>query len=110
MPTGHRPRSETRSKADALEDVFGSGIPPVSANKSQIGHAMGASSAIEIILAMEGMMRETLLPTINYTPDPDIVMDCVAEGARDRVAQEFVLKNAFGFGGCNACIVLRRIE
>ena len=32
---------------------------------------MGASSAIESILAMEGMRRETLLPTINYAPDPE---------------------------------------
>jgi 3-oxoacyl-[acyl-carrier-protein] synthase II len=96
-------------EADALLDVFRNHIPPVSANKSQLGHAMGASSAIEVILAMEGMMCDTLLPTINYMPDPDIVMDCVSEGAR-RLTQEFVLKNAFGFGGCNACIVLRRME
>lgn len=95
-------------EADALSDIFGDRIPPVTANKSQIGHAMGASSAIETILAMEGMRRETLLPTINYTPDPEIVLDCTAEGARP-LAQEFVLKNAFGFGGCNACVVLKRI-
>lgn len=95
-------------EADALLDVFRNHIPPVSANKSQLGHAMGASSAIEVILAMEGMMCDTLLPTINYMPDPDIAMDCVSEGAR-RLTQEFVLKNAFGFGGCNACIVLRRV-
>lgn len=69
-------------EADALRNVFGSKIPPVSANKSQIGHAMGASSAIEAILAMEGMIQETLLPTINYVPDADIEIDCVAEGAR----------------------------
>ena len=97
-----------RIEGDALKDVFGSGVPPVSANKSQTGHAMGASSAIEIILAMEGMIRDMLLPTINYMPDPDIAIDCVPEGAR-AVAQEHVLKNAFGFGGCNSCIVLRRI-
>jgi 3-oxoacyl-[acyl-carrier-protein] synthase II len=54
------------------------------------------------------MMKETLLPTINYVPDPGIVVDCVAEGAR-KLSQEFVLKNAFGFGGCNSCMVLRRI-
>jgi 3-oxoacyl-[acyl-carrier-protein] synthase II len=95
-------------EADALRDLFTDGIPPVSANKSQIGHAMGASSAIESIFAMEGMLSDTLLPTINYAPDPDIVMDCVPEGAR-RLKQEHVLKNAFGFGGCNACIVFRRI-
>ena len=95
-------------EADALSNIFGEKVPPVSANKSQLGHAMGASSAIEAILAMEGMIKETLLPTINYVPDPAIVMDCVAEGAR-KLSQEFVLKNAFGFGGCNSCLVLRRL-
>jgi 3-oxoacyl-[acyl-carrier-protein] synthase II len=95
-------------EADALKDVFGSSLPPVSANKSQIGHAMGASSAIESIFAMEGMMRNMVLPTINYRPDPAIELDCVSEGAR-HLEQEHVLKNAFGFGGCNACIVFRRI-
>lgn len=97
-----------RVEGDALKDVFGSNIPPVSANKSQTGHAMGASSAIETILAMEGMIQDTVLPTINYMPDPEITIDCVPEGAR-KTAQEHVLKNAFGFGGCNSCIVLRRI-
>ncbi|MGV8058162.1 MAG: beta-ketoacyl-[acyl-carrier-protein] synthase family protein [Smithellaceae bacterium] len=94
-------------EADALHNIFGKKIPPVSANKSQLGHAMGASSAIETILAMEGMGKDTLLPTINYVPDPAIEIDCVAEGAR-RVKQEFLLKNAFGFGGCNSCAILRR--
>lgn len=97
-----------RIEGNALKDIFGSDIPPVSANKSQTGHAMGASSAIETVLAMEGMLNDTVLPTINYMPDPEIAIDCVPEGAR-RVAQEHVLKNAFGFGGCNSCIVLRRI-
>jgi 3-oxoacyl-[acyl-carrier-protein] synthase II len=93
---------------EALRDVFGRDVPPVSANKSQTGHAMGASSAIEIVLAMEGMVRDTVLPTINYRPDPEIDIDCVPEGAR-KLSQTHVLKNAFGFGGCNSCVVLRRI-
>ncbi len=92
----------------ALRAVFGDKIPPVTANKSMIGHAMGASSAIETIFALEGMRRDLLLPTINYTPDPELPLDCVPEGAR-RLPQEFVLKNSFGFGGCNACVVLRRV-
>ncbi|MEN8808657.1 MAG: beta-ketoacyl-[acyl-carrier-protein] synthase family protein [Desulfobacterales bacterium] len=96
-----------RVEYQALSTIFGDHLPPVSANKSLIGHAMGASSAIETIFAMEGMLRGTLLPTINYTIDPEIPIDCVAEGAR-RLDQEFVLKNSFGFGGCNACAVLRR--
>jgi 3-oxoacyl-(acyl-carrier-protein) synthase len=106
----HAPSTKVGDKveADALSNIFGKNIPPVSANKSQLGHAMGASSAIEAILAMEGMIKETLLPTINYVPDPEITIDCVAEGAR-KLSQEFVLKNAFGFGGCNSCLILRRI-
>jgi 3-oxoacyl-[acyl-carrier-protein] synthase II len=95
-------------EADALSNIFGNKVPPVSANKSQLGHAMGASSAIEAILAIEGMLKDTLLPTINYIPDPEITIDCVAEGAR-KLKQEFALKNAFGFGGCNSCLILHRI-
>ncbi len=96
-------------EAEALRAVFQGKIPPVSANKSQLGHAMGATSAIESILALEGMRRGVLLPTINHRPDPAIDLDCVAEGARS-LSQEFVLKNAFGFGGCNACLVFRRVN
>ncbi len=94
---------------EALQEVFGNNMPPVTANKSLIGHAMGASSAIESIYAMEGMKNELLIPTINYTPDPELAIDCVAEGVRNH-QQEYVLKNAFGFGGCNACVVLKRTE
>jgi len=93
---------------DALNSVFGGKIPPISANKSVTGHCMGASSAIESILAMEGMQKGAVPPTINYTPDPEMELDCVAEGAR-HLNQEFVLKNAFGFGGCNACAVFQKI-
>jgi 3-oxoacyl-[acyl-carrier-protein] synthase II len=93
----------------SLNDVFTNKIPPCSANKSQIGHCMGASSAIESIFAMEGMITDTLLPTINYTQDPELVLDCVPDGAR-RTEQEFVLKNAFGFGGCNSCIIFKRVN
>ncbi len=96
-------------EADALRHIFGERVPPASANKSLLGHAMGASSAIETILAMEGMLRDTILPTINYTADPALPIDCVSEGART-LKQEFVLKNAFGFGGCNSCLILHRIE
>jgi 3-oxoacyl-[acyl-carrier-protein] synthase II len=94
---------------DALQAVFGNRIPPVSANKSLIGHAMGASSAIESIFAMEGMLNNILLPTINHTPDPEMELDCVSEGARD-MTQEFILKNSFGFGGCNAWVVFQRVS
>jgi 3-oxoacyl-[acyl-carrier-protein] synthase II len=91
---------------DALKSIFNSRIPPVSANKSLIGHAMGASSAIESVFAIEGILNNTLLPTINHRPDPEITMDCVSEGSR-KLKQEHVLKNSFGFGGCNSSVVFK---
>ena len=96
-------------ECQALKEIFGQAIPPVTANKSLTGHAMGASSAIESILVMEAMNDGVVPPTINYTPDPDLEMDSVSE-ALLQVEQEHVLKNAFGFGGCNACIVFRRVS
>ncbi|MBI5501370.1 MAG: beta-ketoacyl-[acyl-carrier-protein] synthase family protein [Deltaproteobacteria bacterium] len=97
-----------RTEADALDDVFRGRVPPVTANKSLTGHAMGASSALEIVLALEGLRDGILPPTINHSPDPEIRLDCVSEGAR-RLPHEHVLKNAFGFGGANTCVVLRRL-
>jgi 3-oxoacyl-[acyl-carrier-protein] synthase II len=92
---------------DALSDIFGGKIPPVTANKSLFGHAMGASSAIESIFAIKGMEAGQLPPTINYAPDPALPVDCVSERAR-RLDQQYILKNAFGFGGCNSCIVFKK--
>jgi 3-oxoacyl-[acyl-carrier-protein] synthase II len=92
---------------DALAHVFRDRIPPVTANKSMIGHCMGASSAIETILAVKSMEEGVLLPTINHVPDPDIKIDIAPSTARS-LSQQYVLKNAFGFGGCNACAVFRK--
>jgi 3-oxoacyl-[acyl-carrier-protein] synthase II len=94
---------------EALHDVFGERVPPVSANKSQLGHAMGAASVIESMLALEGMRDGSLLPTLNFTPDPDIHLDVVTE-TRALADQEYVLKSAFGFGGTNTCLVFHRLS
>ena len=96
------------TEVKALSAVFGKKHTlPVSANKSQIGHTMGASSAIEMILAVEGMKRGVLLSTINHEPDPAFELDVVAAGART-IDHDLVLSNSFGFGGCNVCLVLSR--
>jgi len=104
---GTSTRVGDKVEADVLRQVFGSDIPWISANKSQIGHAMGASSAIETVLALEGMLRGMVLPTLNYLPDRDIPLEAIGDKACS-LQQAFLLKNAFGFGGCNACIVFQR--
>jgi len=70
---------------------------------------MGASSAIETIFTIKGMQAGTLPPTRNYRPDPELSLNCVSDQLV-RCEQEFVLKNAFGFGGCNSCAVFKRLS
>lgn len=96
-------------EADALNTIFEGRIPPMTANKSLFGHAMGASSAIEIILALEGMKHSCLPPTLNYEGDPGLKLDSVTTRKME-LDQTHLLKNAFGFGGCNTCVVFRRVN
>jgi 3-oxoacyl-[acyl-carrier-protein] synthase II len=96
---------------ECLREVFGGALGkiPVSANKSQIGHTLGAAAAIEAALGIEAMRQGVVLPTVNHIPDPDLAdVDVVPHSAR-RQSYEFFLSNAFGFGGTNCCIVLRGV-
>ena len=98
-----------RTEIECLRSVFGGrvGRIPVSANKSQIGHSLGAAAAIEAALAIEGMQQSLILPTINHIPDPHFEDIDVVPGQARHQAHEIVLSNAFGFGGTNCCVVLR---
>jgi 3-oxoacyl-[acyl-carrier-protein] synthase II len=97
------------TEVECLRSVFGRNLEkiPVSANKSQVGHSLGASAAIEAALAIEAMKQGVVLPTVNHIPDPEFDdLDVVPNAARKHV-HEFVLSNSFGFGGTNCCIVFR---
>lgn len=94
-----------------LRSVFGSRLKnlPVSSNKSQIGHTLGASAAIEAAFGIEGMRQGVILPTINYIEDPKLGdIDVVADKTRS-ASYECFLSNAFGFGGTNCCIVFKGV-
>lgn len=102
------PRGDS-TEVECLRAVFGSRLAkiPVSANKSQVGHSLGASAAIEAALAIEAMKQGVVLPTVNHIPDPAFDdVDVVPNTARKHT-HEFVLSNSFGFGGTNCCIVFR---
>ena len=104
------PRGDS-TEVECLRTIFGSGLEkiPVSANKSQVGHSLGASAAIEAALAIEAMQQGIVLPTVNHIPDPAFSdLDVVPDTARTH-AHEFVLSNSFGFGGTNCCIVFRGV-
>jgi 3-oxoacyl-[acyl-carrier-protein] synthase II len=99
-------------ETQAIKTVFGEAARriPISSTKSMIGHAMGASGAIEAVVCALTIQRGAIHPTINYeVPDPACDLDYVPNQAR-RVAVEVALSNSFGLGGQNACLVLKQSE
>jgi 3-oxoacyl-[acyl-carrier-protein] synthase II len=93
-----------------LREIFGERLPrvPISANKSQVGHALGAAAAVEAVLALMAIEKQIVLPTLNYVADPALDgADFVAQSRPH--AHEFVLSNAFGFGGTNCCVIFRGV-
>lgn len=78
----------------------------ISSNKSAMGHAMGGSGALESIFSALTLYHGIIPPTWNYeTPDPECDLDYVPNAPRKQTVQT-VLKNSFGLGGQNACLVL----
>jgi len=101
--------SETKVIKIALgEDV--ARRTPVSSTKGATGHCLGAAGAIEAIFTILAVNKNTLPPTINYeTADPACDLDYVPNEAREADVRVGV-SNSFGFGGHNACIVLRELD
>ncbi len=93
----------------ALADVFGERLrqTPVVANKSQIGHALGASLILALMLAAEGMRHGVALPTLNHQPDARLPAACTRPRACE-YGHGVTLLNSFGFGGTNVSLVLER--
>ncbi|MFN9938423.1 MAG: beta-ketoacyl-[acyl-carrier-protein] synthase II, partial [bacterium] len=75
---------------------------------SQLGHTLGASGGIELVICALTLDRGVIAPTINLeTPDPLCDLDYTPKVARDAKV-DVVMSNNFGFGGHNASLVLAR--
>ncbi|MEK6275283.1 MAG: beta-ketoacyl-ACP synthase II [Actinomycetota bacterium] len=83
---------------------------PVSSTKGATGHCLGAAGAVEAIFSILAVNKNVLPPTINYeTPDPQCDLDYIPNEAREADVK-IAVSNSFGFGGHNACIVLREVN
>jgi 3-oxoacyl-[acyl-carrier-protein] synthase-1 len=96
---------------EAMREVFGDQVPPVSSTKSLSGHSLGAAGVHEAIFSLL-MMEEKFLSASANIQD----LDPAAEGfpivreRRDDVDIRTVMSNSFGFGGTNATLVFRHFE
>jgi 3-oxoacyl-[acyl-carrier-protein] synthase II len=95
-------------EARAIHQVFGRvRRVPVTANKSMIGHTIGAAGAIEGVFSVLSLRDGVMPPTTNYEyPDPECELDCVAKEPRLGDVRA-VLSNSFAFGGVNVSLVFR---
>jgi 3-oxoacyl-[acyl-carrier-protein] synthase II len=96
----------------AIKAAFGDHARKVaiSANKSMVGHMLGAAGAISAIASVLAMRDGIVPPTINLeTPDPECDLDYVPNVAR-RMPVRAAMVNGFGFGGQNASTIFRRFE
>jgi 3-oxoacyl-[acyl-carrier-protein] synthase II len=82
----------------------------ISSTKSQLGHTLGASGGVELILSIMALNRGVVPPTINLEyPDPDCDLDYTPNQPRER-RLNIVMSNSFGFGGHNASIVATHVQ
>jgi 3-oxoacyl-[acyl-carrier-protein] synthase II len=101
-----------KAETQAIKRVFGDAAKTVSisSTKSNIGHTLGASGGIEMVVTVKSLVHGIVPPTINLTkPDPDCDLDYTPNTPRER-RFDYAMSNSFGFGGHNASIVIGRVK
>lgn len=94
----------------AIKNLFGDLAYeiPISSTKSMVGHSLGASGALEIIACIQTITNDEIHPTINLeTPDPECDLNYVPNKKLEKKV-DVALSNSFGFGGQNACVVVKK--
>jgi 3-oxoacyl-[acyl-carrier-protein] synthase II len=100
-----------RVEVETIKSVFGQSAShiPVSSTKALHGHVMGATGAIEFMIAVLALHTGTVPPTAHLDhADPELDLDLVPDGARRCEDLRCVVSNSFGFGGSNAVLIARK--
>jgi 3-oxoacyl-[acyl-carrier-protein] synthase II len=96
----------------AVKRVFGDHAYQVSisSTKSHLGHSLGASGGIELVVTTKSLQNQVVHPTINLeNPDPDCDLDYTPLQPRERNLRQ-VMSNSFGFGGHNASVIIGQLR
>jgi 3-oxoacyl-[acyl-carrier-protein] synthase II len=105
-PLGDASETRVLKKALGEENALKT---PISSTKGATGHCFGAAGAVEAVFTVLAVRDRKLPPTINYeVEDPSCDLDYIPNEARDAPDIDVACSNSFGFGGHNACIVVRR--
>ncbi len=99
-----------KTESAAISSLFGSHAKKlkVSSTKSMIGHALGASGALEAVACILALQNNVLPPTINYkNPDPECELDYVPNNSQE-FETNLAMSNSFGFGGHNGVILMKK--
>ncbi len=94
-----------KTEARAIYEIWKEKCPLVTSIKSQIGHLLSASGAVEAIATIK-MMEASKVPGINYQLDDDCDLNIPRKTKKCEI--NYALSNSFGFGGHNACLVLKK--
>ncbi|MEM1410047.1 MAG: beta-ketoacyl-ACP synthase I, partial [Pseudomonadota bacterium] len=98
-------------EAAAIQEVFGSEVPPFASTKSLTGHSLGAVGAQELVFSLLQMKERFLAASANIQTLGDEFKDLpVIRELRERIDVDAILTNSFGFGGTNASLVAARYE
>lgn len=103
------------SELKAIKDVFGDHAYKlnVSSTKSMTGHLLGGAGAMEALFCIKAVENDIIPPTINYDGEKDPEIDYninLTFGEPQKRVVNYALSNTFGFGGHNACIIIKKFK
>jgi 3-oxoacyl-[acyl-carrier-protein] synthase I len=100
-----------RKEIEAIREVFGSDIPPISSTKSLTGHSLGATGVQEAIYCLLMMQNGFICESANIEElDPEFEGVPIVRQRIDNAKINTVMSNSFGFGGTNATLVIQRFN
>lgn len=101
-----------KAETQAVKNVFGDAAKQlsISSTKSSLGHSLGASGGIELVVTAKAIEHSVIPPTINLdTPDPACDLDYTPNQPKERGIQ-YAISNSFGFGGHNASVIVGKLQ